>query len=70
MSRRVTLEEMAARDIGRPGARVFDCAYAIAVFDARTRLILMARIAAEPNKEHIVGHMGYVPFYKGAPTWP
>ena len=63
MSRKTTLEEIAALPFMRPGQVDFDCAYAISIWDARQRIALNAKIARDPRKPHESpdGLMHYVP---------
>ena len=61
--RKLTLEELAAQPFIRPGADIFDCAYANEILDARNRLALNKMIEAEPDKPHESpdGLLHYVP---------
>ena len=61
--RKLSLEQVASLPFIRPGANVFDCRYAVEIWDARNRVALNKRIAATPNEPHDSpdGLMHYIP---------
>lgn len=60
--------ELSRQTFLRDGAMDFDNAYAVAVFDAKTRVGLAEMIIANPGNSVRFGNMGYVPYKDGNGT--